>query len=70
MSGEPNPVKIEDVRRGPLVFSIALYSSGEMTFTLPNHPDPQMREILFRGYFDKIRETILARMNGHGSILS
>lgn len=65
MSGEGErvtPIKLADIasEHGPIVFQVRLFADGHLDWKAPNSPDPAMNEILFRGYFDKVRETILA----------
>lgn len=52
---------------GPLVFQVRLFADGHLDWKAPHGPDPGMNEILFRGYFDKVRETILAFLTSAGS---
>jgi hypothetical protein len=54
----PVPADIE-AQHGPVVFQIRLFADGHLDWKSPHSPDPAMNEILFRGYFDKVRETIL-----------
>jgi len=54
----PVPADIE-VQHGPVVFQIRLFADGHLDWKSPQSADPAMNEILFRGYFDKVREAIL-----------
>ena len=67
-NGERHPITIEDATN-PVIFSVIVRADGQLTFKLPDHPDPVMREILFRGYYDKVRETITEKMKSSGRIV-
>jgi len=69
VNGDDKPVGplpgIEAVH-GPVVFQIRLFADGHLDWKAPNSPDPAMNEILFRGYFDKVRDTIIGHLEGQG----
>ena len=67
-NGERQPITIEDATN-PVIFSVIVRADGQLTFKLPDHPDPVMREILFRGWIEKIKETIAERMKGGGRVV-
>lgn len=57
-------------QHGPIVFQIRLFADGHLDWKAPNSPDPAMNEILFRGYFDKVRETIINFLTGKSRIIT
>lgn len=57
-------------QHGPIVFQVRLFADGHLDWKAPNSPDPAMNEILFRGYFDKVRETIITFLTGKSRIVT
>lgn len=51
---------------GPLVFQVRLFADGHLDWVTPVSPDPAINEIIFRGYFDKVRETIFDSLKATG----
>ena len=45
-----------------IAFRIVVYTDGTMDWKTPDAGDPLTNELLARGWFDKVRETILAAM--------
>jgi len=66
---ELRPVVAPDIEQqhGPVVFQIRLFADGHLDWKSPQSPDAAMNEILFRGYFDKVRDTIIAYMMSQGA---
>lgn len=56
-----------EATHGSLIFQVRLFADGHLDWNAPQGPDPAMNEILFRGYFDKVRETILDFLKSGGS---
>lgn len=76
MSGEgkvtelrPAPLDIAN-EHGPVVFEVRLFADGHLAWKSPQSADPAMNEILFRGYFDKVRDAILGHMTGGARIIT
>jgi hypothetical protein len=53
-----------------VVFEVRLFADGHLSWKSPQSADPAMNEILFRGYFDKVRDAILAHMTGGARIIT
>lgn len=62
----PGPLPGIEAVHGPVVFQVRLFADGHLDWKAPNSADPAMNEILFRGYFDKVRHTILRHLEGQG----
>jgi hypothetical protein len=65
----PAPLDIAN-EHGPVVFEVRLFADGHLSWKSPQSADPAMNEILFRGYFDKVRDAILAHMTGGARIIT
>jgi hypothetical protein len=55
-----------EATHGPLVFQVRLFADGHLDWKAPQSQDLAMNEILFRGYFDKVRDTILEYLKSVG----
>lgn len=51
---------------GPVVFQVRLFADGHLDWVTPVSQDPAINEIIFRGYFDKVRETIFDSLKATG----